>query len=693
MFAANLILCAAVLTHTSAGEVHALPRWRTGEAVELDAVVTAAPRGRNSFVVADASGAVYVQASGAAAHPQIAVGDAIHISGVTKEARFAMSVGATNLVPIVGRPGPVLPNPPRVDANDLTTGQFDCQRVSLNGTVVATRAKGPADAPSERQILLKTMHGKILVFFHASVGQDELDHLVDCSVDVTGVVFPIMNARNEMVGARVSCAGLEDLTVVSEAPPTPYESSELDPAHIAPLTPQGAVLSRQVARGTVSARTEDGFYAVLRGDVPIRVRTALHDAPPVGATVEIAGYLTSERLLAELEYAVFRSIEPTEGLGVLPEPIEMTREEIFTGSWTGRGKHVDIDGRLVRVRGMVKQVGRDADGCRMVILDMDGYPVPAVAADDEVLEGLEPGYAVAVTGVAEMSFRGGYPALDNLEVTGFRLILRSTDDIAILRRPSWWTPARFMTVLGGLLALIGVILWRNRRLAQLVERRTAQLFTQRRQTLEFHTRTDERTRLAADLHDSLEQELTGTAMQLDAAIFALSRNAELAKGRLEMARGQLAETRADLHRTVWGLRDPLIREGRLVEALRRKYEAHDAGDVRLAISVADGFPVVPGNVAYHLFQAATEAVTNALKHAQAKTIEIRLGTEASRVIVDVRDDGVGFDVAKAPGPAEGHFGLQGMRERMTRLHGTCAIESKPGQTVFRFEVPLGEVKR
>ena len=91
-----------------------------------------------------------------------------------------------------------------------------------------------------------------------------------------------------------------------------------------------------------------------------------------------------------------------------------------------------------------------------------------------------------------------------------------------------------------------------------------------------------------------------------------------------------------------------------------------------------------------LYRIAQEAVTNAIRHAQASTISLRLSYALDRVSLEVVDDGVGFDVASGPATEEGHFGLAGIRERARILNAEVMLESTPGEgTSVRVSVPLG----
>jgi signal transduction histidine kinase len=97
---------------------------------------------------------------------------------------------------------------------------------------------------------------------------------------------------------------------------------------------------------------------------------------------------------------------------------------------------------------------------------------------------------------------------------------------------------------------------------------------------------------------------------------------------------------------------------------------------------------LPDFIAGHLLLLAQESMTNAIKHAHPKNIHIALEFDESSVELCVHDDGAGFDPGHAPGLAEGHLGLQGMRERMKRLGGEVKVESSPGHgTTIRAIVP------
>jgi two-component system, NarL family, sensor histidine kinase DegS len=98
---------------------------------------------------------------------------------------------------------------------------------------------------------------------------------------------------------------------------------------------------------------------------------------------------------------------------------------------------------------------------------------------------------------------------------------------------------------------------------------------------------------------------------------------------------------------------------------------------------------IPGLVTAQAIRLVREAIANALKHAEPDTVQVTMRMDAERLHLQVKDDGKGFDPAKAPGADRGHFGLSGMAERIERLGGTMQITSAPGAgATFDFSIPL-----
>ena len=210
------------------------------------------------------------------------------------------------------------------------------------------------------------------------------------------------------------------------------------------------------------------------------------------------------------------------------------------------------------------------------------------------------------------------------------------------------------------------------RSAQLAEEMRAR----RDAAVEFETTLRERNRLAADLHDTTEQSLTGLAFQLEATGALQAKAPERSQHHLALARQLLNRSREDLRRSIWNLRATSLEKNTLAEALQEVAADRSAGlTVEIAVASEGEQRALTDLVAGNLLLLAQEGITNALKHAQPVRIELRLIFSAHAVTLVIRDDGIGFDPATVEGPREGHFGLQGMRERMKRLGGRIEIKS------------------
>lgn len=200
---------------------------------------------------------------------------------------------------------------------------------------------------------------------------------------------------------------------------------------------------------------------------------------------------------------------------------------------------------------------------------------------------------------------------------------------------------------------------------------------------------DERRALHAELHDQVGANLSALRLQLDVAASLLSRNdASSAERHLGDARAVAAETIAMARDLMAGLRPPALDDFGLVAALRTLAESLSSR-LNLQIDVAgDDVTPRPGSlVESSLFRIAQEAVMNAARHASATRVAVAFAERDGRVILTVRDDGVGFDL-DAPGIDSDHWGLKSMRERARAIGGMLHVESAPGAgTRVTAEVP------
>jgi signal transduction histidine kinase len=201
------------------------------------------------------------------------------------------------------------------------------------------------------------------------------------------------------------------------------------------------------------------------------------------------------------------------------------------------------------------------------------------------------------------------------------------------------------------------------------------------------TREEERRRLRRDLHDGVGPQLAGVVMTLDTAVLTLRRGRpERAAELVADARDQAGSAVEDVRRVVRGLRPPALDELGLVEALRVTGPAAATGGPEITVQTTGELPELTAAVEVAVYHLVQEALTNAVRHAGAATVRVRLDGDPEALRVEVDDDGAGMPAGRVPG-----VGLRSMYERVDELGGTLTITSAPGAgTRLRAALPLDD---
>ncbi len=201
---------------------------------------------------------------------------------------------------------------------------------------------------------------------------------------------------------------------------------------------------------------------------------------------------------------------------------------------------------------------------------------------------------------------------------------------------------------------------------------------------------DERARLAREIHDTLAQGFVGISSQLDAVAMSMPPEPSPARSYLDLARRMARHSLTEARRSVMDLRASALEGQDLAAAIQSGTLLLTAGSgVEVAIDVTGPVTELPEEMEQHLLRIVQEAVTNALKHAGARKIWVKIRVEASKVCLAIVDDGRGFDQQDVFASRGGHFGVIGMRERAERLGGELHLASHPGQgTEVEVTVPL-----
>ncbi|RPF36391.1 signal transduction histidine kinase [Streptomyces sp. TLI_185] len=200
---------------------------------------------------------------------------------------------------------------------------------------------------------------------------------------------------------------------------------------------------------------------------------------------------------------------------------------------------------------------------------------------------------------------------------------------------------------------------------------------------------DERRRLAAEIHDTIAQGLTGIIAQLQ--VVSNTPGPEPAREHLgramDLARHSLGEARRSVH----NLAPVELADAGLPEALKKTVAAWgERTGVRAEFTVTGTAEQLHEEVSATLLRIAQEALSNAARHARASRLGVTLSFLGDEVILDIRDDGTGFDPLALPArTGSGGFGLDGMRARAERIAGSLTVETEPGHgTALSARVPL-----
>jgi signal transduction histidine kinase len=187
---------------------------------------------------------------------------------------------------------------------------------------------------------------------------------------------------------------------------------------------------------------------------------------------------------------------------------------------------------------------------------------------------------------------------------------------------------------------------------------------------------EERRHLSRELHDEFGQLLAGITLHLEAATSLVG---DAARARLEECVQLVQHAGTQLRSLVLELRPTMLESAGLVPTLKWMARQHKER-TGIATEVIGELNEIPGDLAIACFRVAQEALTNVTRHARARHVWIELSQTPIALALAVRDDGVGFNVAKTLEEAggSGHLGLLGMKERVQILGGEMSVESEPG---------------
>ncbi len=452
-----------------------------------------------------------------------------------------------------------------------------------------------------------------------------------------------------------------DVPSLDSAPPSLSEMSSPSPR-----TTTGTVAARWQNKSILRKADGESIIVAFREGIPF---------PDIGDTIQAAGFPVTDLYRIHLDAAVWKKSAATPIKQI--EPVDMPLDKLFRYSGVFIMNTREF-GQTLRIKGTLKEFVADENGDKLLLLEDKGLTIQIDCSNAPDALKIQRGSVVSATGVCVLDSEIWRPTAPFPKNKRLFLVARGPGDIAVIKRPSWWTPKKLFIAILMLLGIILAILIWNAALRTLVRRRTLEAIKAQERKLESEFRVAERTRLAADLHDSFSQNLSVIGYHVAALQTSLAGRDEDVSVSLSTVAKMIKSCLADLRRCLWDLRNDVLDEPDFTEAIRRTIEPV-ARDARTQIRFDGRRPRLSDATAHALLNILRELVSNAVVHGKAKNIRIDGGVETDGTSISVSDDGCGFDPVKRPGTGEGHFGIDGIKARLERIDGIFELESAPGK--------------
>ena len=602
-------------------------------------------------------------------------GDIIRADGYTTHDFFANDpiLCATNTVNLGHG---TIPKPQLLSIEDILTGKGDYKRIRLRGFITDAFYD---DIDDNYVIALFNVGGRIL---HTAAPKDgnaleRLRSIIDADIELTCTCSPWVGGKRLFGGPLILFdSASDDIKVLSRPADDPFSAPRLKTLSRT-FAENISALKRHSLQGCVLAAWQKRNLLVNYGtNLIAKISLAEGERlPEAGTWIEAVGFPETDLFTVNLANARIRP--SANGCAHAESPQNVSAYRISHQPFTKR-YDLDFYGHLVRFAGIVRAISRQQGEPGRLTIESDGILVPIDAGTSaKALDKVEIGCQIEATGVCVMELESWRPQRIVPTIMGFFLVIRSPDDIRILSYPPWWTPQRFLFALSGLLLILVTILAWNIALRRLVERRSRQLIKSQAAKLKSDLRIDERTRIATELHDYLAQNLTAMSYQLTAARLSREKDPATSQKHLETVATMLNSSRTELRRCLWDLKSEALEEPTFEQAIRRTLQQILDGTA-LSISFGISRRSVNDSTAHAILSVIRELVANAIRHGHAKSIIIKGEHDDGRLKISVIDDGIGFEPSSCFHSDEGHFGLDGIRNRIGRLGGEFTLTSSPG---------------
>ena len=661
-----ILLSAAEPVLDTVAKVRALSEEEAalGLPVRIEATVIYYDFNNNCLFVRDDTACTYVahdlSTKGNYTSLRLEPGTRVRIEGATALGSFYPIINQKR-IEVLGKGS--LPAPPRISEADLLLPSLDSQWVEAPAVVTGV------ERDIDTNVLAVEVYGRKLKveFPRYEFSAERTALLMQRPVLLHGIAATVFNTERQMTGRNFYVPSYDQI-IPTDSPATINNS---------PLRAVNKLLRRSDTEqtlvriaGIVTQAGINDFY--LRDESgSAQVFTAGKDSFTAGDQVEAEGFAVISPYRPTFRA---RKVSVT-GHTEIPKPASLDFHEEKLPCFQAELIQQDAD-FLARRDGTTNVVLQ----CRMGDRFFEAVMPPGGTLPKE----LAPGDRVRLTGICELTTTHPFPRIE--WVDGFRLHLPQAGGVVILQHAPWLTLKHALILFAWIfgfvvLAALGTFSW-ILLLRRQVKTQTGIIVSQR----EREAVKDERQRIARELHDTVEQELAGLSIQLGSISGDIDETQTEARSSIQLARKMLRHCREEARASIRDLRGIELEQRGLSGALQQLLPAAARGDADFQMRITGEPSPIDPVAENHLLRIAQESVANAARHASARTITVDLAHTPTDVTLTIRDDGRGFDPSiNAP---DGHFGLQGIRERANKMQAGLDIESTPGEgTMIRVVVP------